>query len=333
MKHPFYSIIVPVYNRPDEVAELLESLSLQTIKPFEVVIVEDGSSSPCNQVVDQYTDRLNITYHTKTNTGRSDSRNVGMELANNDYFIFTDSDCIFPPNYFECLNHHLQENYSDCFGGPDAAHESFSDLQKAINYAMTSFFTTGGIRGGKQQMEKFKPRTFNMGFSRKVYEKVGGFKDMFGEDIDLSIRITDAGFRTSLFHDVFVYHKRRVSFRKFFKQIANFGTARINLALLHKGSMKIVHILPALFLLGGVVIVIAAIFCSLWWLILPTVYTLLLLVDSFVKTKQFKTALLSVWASYVQITAYGWGFLTSFVQKIILRQGLESSETLIQKYK
>jgi len=328
-----YSIIIPVYNRPDEIAELLASLSLQTIKPFEVVIVEDGSTQPCQQIVDNYTHCLNITYHTKPNTGRSDSRNVGMQLARNDYFIFTDSDCVFPPQYFECLNKHLQENYCDCFGGPDAAHESFSDLQKAINYAMTSFFTTGGIRGGKQQMEKFKPRTFNMGFSKHVFEKVGGFKDMFGEDIDLSIRIADAGFRISLFQDVFVYHKRRVSFRKFFKQVFNFGTARINLALLHKGSLKIVHTFPALFLLGGVAIVFLAIFHSLWWLLLPAAYSFLLFADSLCKTKSLITALLSVWASYIQIIAYGWGFLTSFVQKNILRRGLETAEVLKQKYK
>jgi len=329
----FYSIIIPVYNRPDEIEELLASLDLQTIKPFEVVIVEDGSTLPCNEVVDVYSDRLNIIYHTKPNTGRSDSRNVGMQLATKDYFIFTDSDCVFPPDYFERLNNALQENYSDCFGGPDAAHESFSDVQKAINYAMTSFFTTGGIRGGKQQMEKFKPRTFNMGFSREVFEKVGGFKDMFGEDIDLSIRITDAGFRTMLFHDVYVYHKRRVSFRKFFKQIFNFGTARINLALLHKGSLKLVHTFPALFLLGAVAVVFMAVCCSLWWLLFPAAYSLLLFADAFGKTKSLKTALLSVWASYIQITAYGWGFLTSFVKKIILRQGLETAETLKKKYK
>jgi glycosyltransferase involved in cell wall biosynthesis len=333
MKHLLYSIIVPVYNRPDEVAELLESLSLQTEKPFEVVVVEDGSTLPCNQVVDNYSDRLNIIYHVKSNTGRSDSRNVGMQLARNDYFIFTDSDCVFPPHYFECLNKQLQTNFCDCFGGPDAAHESFSDLQKAINYAMTSFFTTGGIRGGKRQMEKFKPRTFNMGFSRAVFEKVGGFKDMFGEDIDLSIRITQAGFHTSLFHDVFVYHKRRVSFKKFFKQIVNFGTARINLAILHKGSLKIIHIFPVLFLLGGVAVAIAAILHSPYWLLLPAIYTLLLFVDALFKTKRFKTAWLSVWASYIQITAYGWGFLTSFLQKVVLRQGLETDETLKRKYK
>ncbi|MCL2417341.1 MAG: glycosyltransferase [Bacteroidales bacterium] len=329
----FYSIIIPVYNRPDEIEELLESLELQTIKPFEVVIVEDGSTLPCNETVDNYNGRLNIIYHVKPNTGRSDSRNVGMQLATKDYFVFTDSDCVFPADYFERLDKELQENYSDCFGGPDAAHESFSDVQKAINYAMTSFFTTGGIRGGKQQMEKFKPRTFNMGFSRAVFEKVGGFKDMFGEDIDLSIRITDAGFRTMLFHDVYVYHKRRVSFRKFFKQIFNFGTARINLALLHKGSLKIVHTFPALFLLGAIVIVFMAIFHALWWLLFPATYSLLLFADSFGKTNSLKTASLSVWASYIQITAYGWGFLTSFVQKIIFRRGLETAEILKQKYK
>lgn len=328
-----YSIIVPVYNRPDEIEELLESLKTQTIKPFEVIIVEDGSTLPCKQIVDHYADCLNIIYHVKPNTGRSDSRNVGMQLAHNDYFIFTDSDCVFPSNYFESLDKHLLESYTDCFGGPDAAHDSFSSLQKAINYAMTSFLTTGGIRGGKQQMEKFKPRTFNMGFSRAVFQKVGGFKDMFGEDIDLSIRITNAGFNTLLFQDVFVYHKRRVSFVKFFKQIANFGTARINLALLHKGSLKIVHLFPALFLLGGVAIIIMAIFLSPWWLLLPIVFTLLIFVDSLCKTKSLKTAVLSIWASYIQISAYGWGFLTSFVKKIIFRQGLETGEILKRKYK
>ena len=329
----FFSAIIPVYNRPDEVEELLESLTLQTFKNFEIVLVEDGSTIPCKPAVDKYSESINIQYFTKPNSGRSETRNYGMARATGNYFVFFDSDCIIPPNYFEKLNENLQKNYSDCFGGPDAAHESFSKVQKAINYAMTSFFTTGGIRGGKSQMEKFKPRTFNMGFSRAVFEKVGGFNDMFGEDIDLSIRINDAGFQTTLYRDTFVYHKRRVSFKKFYKQVHNFGIARINLALLHKGSLKLVHTFPALFLLGGVAIIVLAIVITPWLLLLPAFYTFVLFIHSLIKTKNLKTAVLSIWAAYIQIIGYGWGFIKSFVKKIIFRQGLESSETLKRVYK
>jgi len=329
----FFSAIIPVYNRPDEVEELLESLALQTFKNFEIVLVEDGSTIPCKPAVDKYSESINIQYFTKPNSGRSETRNYGMARATGNYFVFFDSDCIIPPNYFEKLNENLQKNYSDCFGGPDAAHESFSKVQKAINYAMTSFFTTGGIRGGKSQMEKFKPRTFNMGFSRAVFEKVGGFNDMFGEDIDLSIRINDAGFQTTLYRDTFVYHKRRVSFKKFYKQVHNFGIARINLALLHKGSLKLVHTFPALFLLGGVAIIVLSIVITPWLLLLPAFYTFVLFIHSLIKTKNLKTAVLSIWAAYIQIIGYGWGFIKSFVKKIIFRQGLESSETLKRVYK
>jgi glycosyltransferase involved in cell wall biosynthesis len=329
-----YSVIIPVYNRPEEVAELLESLAAQEgAVPFEVILVEDGSTRPCREVAEKFAGALSITYHAKPNTGRSDSRNVGMGLAKGGYFIFFDSDCIIPPAYFIRLTENLHACYSDCFGGPDKAHSSFSGWQKAISYAMTSFLTTGGIRGGKQAMEKFKPRTFNMGFSRAVYEKTGGFADMLGEDIDLSIRIAGAGFRTSLYQDVFVYHKRRVSFAKFYKQVYNFGTARINLAVLHKGSLKPVHALPALFLLGSAGVAIAAVCWSWRVLAVPACYTLLLWSDALIKTKGIKTASLSVCAAYIQLFAYGWGFLRAFVLKMIFRRGLESNEKLIRMYK
>ncbi len=330
----FFSIIVPVYNRPDEVDELLASLVAQEgSAKFEMLIVEDGSTKPCEDIVKQYSDKLNIRYFTKPNTGRSDTRNYGMKEAKGSYFIFFDSDCIITPQYFQRLEENLIDNYSDCFGGPDAAHKSFSTTQKAINYAMTAFLTTGGIRGGKQQLEKFKPRTFNMGFSRKVYETVGGFNDMFGEDIDLALRIQKANFRIVLYRDVYVYHKRRVSIKKFFKQVYIFGTARINLALIHKGSLKAVHTLPPLFLLGGVALVVLSIVCSPWFLLPIGLYVLLLFIDSFTKTKSLKTALLAVIASCIQVVGYGWGFIRSFVEKIIFRKGLESSETLKRVYK
>ncbi|MDR0295223.1 MAG: glycosyltransferase [Prevotellaceae bacterium] len=334
-----YSIIVPVYNRSEELAELLESLvSQEGGANFEVIIVDDGSTSPCAEVVTHYASQMNIYYHYKPNTGRSDTRNVGMQLAKGDYFLLFDSDCVLPPQYFTELEKNLQKNYADCFGGPDTANESFMPVQKAISYAMTSFFTTGGIRGGKSSMEKFKPRTFNMGFSRKVYEKVGGFRDMFGEDIDLSIRIANAGFCIALYHDVFVYHKRRVSFKKFYKQVRNFGSGRISLAMLHKGSLKLVHTLPAFLLLLFIAYcLLFIVHCSLFIvycsLLLPAAYCLLLFSDALIKTSSPKVALLAVWASIIQIVGYGWGFITAFVQKIILRKGLETQEKLKKLYK
>jgi glycosyltransferase involved in cell wall biosynthesis len=329
----YYSVIIPVYNRPQEVEELLESLLRQPVKNFEVVIIEDGSTHTCQAAVKKFAGKLSITYHAKSNTGRSDSRNTGMRLAKGDYFIFFDSDCIIPPQYFANLSNALDSDYCDCFGGPDKAHESFSGTQKAINFAMTSFYTTGGIRGGKRNMETFKPRTFNMGFSREVHEKIGDFKHMMGEDIDLSIRIARAGFRISLYHDVYVYHKRRVSFTKFYKQVHNFGTARINLALLHKKSLKLVHALPALFLAGGFAVLGLSVVLSPWFLLLPAGYTLLLFVDALRKTKRISTSFLALWASYIQITAYGCGFTGAFVKKVILRKGLEKEEVLKRIYK
>ncbi len=328
-----FSIIVPIYNRPDEAFELLESLSLQTFTDFELVLVEDGSSKPCASEVEKFRSEININYIIKENSGRSDTRNVGMKNAKGDYFIFFDSDCIIPPQYFETVNKLLKEDYVDCFGGPDKEHPSFNTMQKAINYAMTSFWTTGGIRGGKVNMEKFKPRTFNMGFSRTVYEKVGGFKDMYGEDIDLSIRINNAGFKTKLYHDAFVYHKRRVDLKRFYRQVNIFGQARINLYKLYPDSLKVVHTLPAFFVLGGIIIICLAIFVSPWFLIFPAMYLLLLFSDSLVKTKNLRIAGLSIITSLIQIFGYGLGFIKSFIQKIILRRNLENSETIKRVYK
>jgi glycosyltransferase involved in cell wall biosynthesis len=327
-----FSVIVPVYNRPDEIEELLSSLSGQSNKNFEVVLVEDGSSKPSNEIVEKYNRLLSIKYITKSNTGRSDSRNIGIKNASGTYFVFVDSDCIMPDNYFETLDKELYDNYADCFGGPDNAHESFSDIQKAINYAMTSFWTTGGIRGGKINMEKFVPRTFNMGFSRKVYDVVGGFKDMFGEDIDLSMRIKEAGFSTKLYRDVFVYHKRRVSLKKFYKQVHIFGIARINLYKLYPQSLKPVHALPAVFTVGSVILLLLSLFYA--YFMLPfAFFTSLIFFDSLTHYKSVRIAYLSVVACFLQLYGYGTGFLKSFVEKIILRKGLEDIETLKRVYK
>ena len=328
-----FSIIVPIFNRPDEAGELLQSLSEQTFTDFELVLVEDGSTKPCAKVVETFSPLFPICYIDKENTGRSDSRNVGMKNATGDYFIFFDSDCIIPPHYLETVNDLLKADYVDCFGGPDKEQASFSQMQKAINYAMTSFWTTGGIRGGKKKTERFEPRTFNMGFSRKVYETVGGFMDMFGEDVELSNRIRSTGFSIKLFHEAFVYHKRRVNLKKFFRQVYIFGQARINIHKLHPGSLRLVHTLPALAVLGSLVILLPALLVSPWFLSLHAFYLLLLFFDALFKTKNIRIAVLALVASVIQITGYGTGFIYSFVKKIVFRQALEGKETIRKVYK
>lgn len=326
-----YSIIVPVYNRPDEIKELLDSLLAQTVKPFELLIIEDGSKERCDHLLDHYRSFFTIHYYYKPNTGRSDTRNYGMERATGDYQLFFDSDVILPPFYFERLQAAMNEDYCDCFGGPDAADASFSDMQKAVNHSMTCFWTTGGIRGGKAVMEKFCPRTFNMGLSKKVYDTVGGFEDMMGEDIDLSLRIRKAGFRIRLIREAFVYHKRRVNLVRFFKQVNNFGQARIWLQIKHPGSLRIVHMLPAMMLIFGVLLLLVSIMFP-WLLLLPLSYLLLIFFDSLLKNKSLKVAFFSVMTAVVQIAGYGTGFLKAFWFKMVLKQPLETKKKLTKLY-
>lgn len=316
-----FSIIVPVYNRIDEVEDLLRSLAAQTDRGFEAVIVEDGSPEPCEAVCRKYADKLDVRYYFKENEGRSPARNYGMDHARGDYFVFVDSDCILPPDYIAQLRKALEADFTPCFGGPDDAHASFSPLQKAINVSMTSLLTTGGIRGGKVSMEKFTPRTFNMGFSREVYNKVGGFREMFSEDIDMSTRIRRAGFRIELLCDVKVFHKRRLSLRKFWRQVHVFGMSRITLKLLYPGSMKAVHTLPAIFTIGCGVLVLLSIFWH-WWCILPlAVWLLAVWIDALIASKNLKVSLLTLLTSPMQLLGYGTGFIKAYVRAIIMRRG------------
>ena len=312
-----YSFIIPVYNRPDEVDELLDSLTRQTIRDFEVVVVEDGSSIPCKDVVDNYADRLSIHYYNKENSGPGQTRNYGVERANGEYMLILDSDCILPENYLKEVEAELQRKQADAFGGPDRAHESFTDVQKAINYAMTSFFTTGGIRGGKKKLDKFYPRSFNMGVRKDVYLALGGFSKMrFGEDIDFSIRIFKGGYQCRLFPEAWVWHKRRTDLKKFFKQVHNSGIARINLYKKYPESLKLVHMLPALFTLGVVFLLLA----SLLWggsLSLLVLFALIVFVDSTLQNKSLKIGLLSIAASFIQLTGYGTGFLRAWWKRCV----------------
>lgn len=323
------SIIIPVYNRPEEVGALLYSLAHQIDAAFEVVIVEDGSDVDCKEVAASYRQQLDLVYYSKENSGPGLSRNYGAEKAKGNYFIFFDSDCEIPSHYIGTVRKTLTEHYTDAFGGPDRADASFTPIQKAINYSMTSFFTTGGIRGQKTSMEKFHPRSFNMGISKEAFEKTGGFSPMrFGEDIDLSIRLFEAGLSVQLIEAAYVYHKRRTDFRKFFKQVYNSGIARINLYKLHPSSLKVVHFLPSAFLIGTVVLFFLA-FYNLLFLSPVLILAILLFGDALVKNKKLTIACLSVVASFIQLSGYGAGFMAGVWNRLILgKKGFQAfSET------
>ena len=324
-----YSVIVPVFNRPDEVDELLESLTHQTFRDFEVVIVEDGSKIPCRDVCTRYEQQLNIRYFDKPNSGPGQSRNYGAERASSDYLLILDSDVVLPEGYLQAIEDELNSSEAEAFGGPDAAHPSFTDTQKAISYSMTSFFTTGGIRGGKKKLDKFYPRSFNMGIRRDVYQQLGGFSKMrFGEDIDFSIRIFKAGCRCRLFPKAWVWHKRRTDFRKFWRQVYNSGIARINLFKKSPESLKVVHLLPAIFTLGVAFLIVLFIIGLLTWTsigktlcllaIIPLVlYSLIIGIDSALQNKSLKVGLLSVPAAFVQLGGYGCGFLSAWWKRCV----------------
>lgn len=316
-----YSVIVPVYNRPNECEELLESLTHQTQRDFEVIIVEDGSSVPCREVVERYADKLAVHYYDKPNSGPGQTRNYGVERANGEYVIILDSDVVLPEGYFAAIDAELAANPCDAFGGPDRAHESFSTTQKAINYAMTSFFTTGGIRGGKAKLDKFYPRSFNMGVRREIYQALEGFSAMrFGEDIDFSTRIFKSGYRCRLFPEAWVYHKRRTDLKKFFKQVHNSGIARIHLSHRHPGTHKLVHLLPAVFTLGVAFLLVLALLslcfgCEIGTLVSLSpllLFALLIGVDATRQSCSLAVGVTAIAAAFVQLTGYGTGYLSAW---------------------
>ena len=321
-----YSVIVPVYNRPDEVDELLESLTQQSFRDFEVVIVEDGSKIPCEEVVEKYRSVLDIHYFSKPNSGPGQTRNYAAERSNGEYLLILDSDCILPAGYLQAVEDELKASPAEAFGGPDRAHDSFTPVQKAINYAMTSFFTTGGIRGAKKKMDKFYPRSFNMGVRADVYQQLGGFSKMrFGEDIDFSIRIFKAGCRCRLFPEAWVWHKRRTDFRKFFKQVHNSGIARINLFKKYPESLKLVHLLPAVFTAGVAVLLLSMILSFLPGasILLPlgasplVLFACIIFLDSSIQNKSIKIGTLSILAAFIQLTGYGSGFLRAWWKRCV----------------
>ncbi|MDN3546798.1 glycosyltransferase [Mucilaginibacter aquaedulcis] len=320
----FFSIIIPLYNRPQEIKELLETLVLQTYKQFEVLVIEDGSVNDAEAIVNSFSTDLNVRYFKKPNEGQGFTRNFGFERAKGDYFIIFDSDCLIPANYLEIVNNSLATNYLDAYGGPDGAHSSFTPTQKAISYSMTSPFTTGGIRGNKKAIGQFHPRSFNMGVSRKVWEKAGGFIiTRLGEDIEYSIRIHSLGFKIGLIPNAIVFHKRRTNFSQFYKQLHFFGRARINIYKFFPAQLKLVHFFPAVFTIG---VILTLIFNLLSWQIailanfILAIFTLLIFFHAWLVNKSVKIAFLSVVAAFTQLIAYGLGFMQDFWKRVIFNR-------------
>ena len=317
MAKRLYSIIIPVYNRPDEVDELLESLTQQTYKNFEVIVVEDGSDEKCDKVVEKYVHELNISYCYKENAGQGFARNYGYKRAKGEYFIVFDSDCIIPGTYLDTVESSLNNTYLDAYGGPDRAHDSFTPIQKAINFSMTSSLTTGGIRNKKRALGGFSPKSFNMGISKKAFEDSGGFGNIHpGEDPDLSMRLWEKGYETKLISEAFVYHKRRISFNKFFIQVKKFGMVRPILNSWHPGSSRIFYWFPSLFCIGLIISLIMLFIESgryLWPIILYVAYFAFIFLDALIKNKNLVVAFLAIIAVMIQFLGYGYGFLKSVI--------------------
>jgi glycosyltransferase involved in cell wall biosynthesis len=321
-----YSFIIPVYNRPDEIQELLQSFNqLEGNIPYEIVIVEDGSTKTSKAIVEAFNSKLNISYFFKENSGPGDSRNYGMQHAKGNYFIILDSDCILPSQYLTEVEKHLKNDFVDCFGGPDAAHDSFTNLQKAINFSMTSFITTGGIRGNKNSVNKFQPRSFNMGLSKKAFEATKGFGRIHpGEDPDLSIRLGDLGFRTKLILEAFVYHKRRISWNTFYKQVHKFGLVRPILNLWHPSTKKLTYWFPSSFILGFIIAIVFLVFNVTWLFFGYMLYFVIAFLLALVNTKSLVVAILAIPAILVQFFGYGYGFLKSTLAVSVLNKDPEN---------
>ncbi|QJW89856.1 glycosyltransferase [Spirosoma taeanense] len=330
-----FSVIIPVFNRPDELRELLLSLTQQTYSNFEVLVIEDGSILTAEQVVQDFNGQLTIRYYVKPNSGQGFTRNFGFERATGDYFVIFDSDALVPPHYFAVVNQRLETDWLDAYGGPDAAHPKFTPVQKAISYSMTSPFTTGGIRGSRKNLGgTYHPRSFNMGLSRKVWETIGGYKlSRMGEDIEFAIRIIENGFKTGLIPDAFIYHKRRTNFRQFFRQLRFFGRARINISRYYPRELKLVHLFPALFTLFVFsvpvwVLVNGTLFGLALGVLL--VFSVLIFLDASRKENSLYVGLLSVAAAFVQLIGYGTGFLSEGWKRLREPKGFRETGATIE---
>jgi len=331
----FYSIVVPTFRRPEEVNELLWSMEKQTYRNFEIILADGSPDDSIKVVIENFRGTIQIKHLHKKGLGISESRNWGVEKATGDMIVFFDSDCIIPPEYLQVVDNYLLANPLDAYGGPDKADESFDTRQKAISYAMTSFFTTGGIRGKKSHVGNYQPRTFNMGIRRDVFNKLGGFSRLqVSEDIDLSIRLTKGGYKSGLIGNAFVYHKRRSTFYKFFMQVFSFGKGRIDLQIKHGDALKPVHMLPSLFVIylaAGLILSIFSKTFAAFWVVSVLLYIILILTDSAIQNNSLVTGLISVFASFIMLTGYGIGMIKATIVRMILGSNRESEKPEITR--
>jgi glycosyltransferase involved in cell wall biosynthesis len=330
-----FSVVVPTYGRPDEVTELLSSLENQELKDFEVILGDGSPDDSLKTVADKYKDRLKLKHLHKKKLGISESRNWGVENAIGEIVVFFDSDCVIPPFYFKVVKEYLSANPLDAYGGPDRADQSFNSRQKAISYAMTSFFTTGGIRGKKKHVGNYQPRGFNMGIRRSVFNAIGGYSGLkVSEDIDLSMRLKKAGYRSGLIEGAYVYHKRRSTFYKFFRQVLSFGSGRIDLQLRHGDALKPVHMLPSafvIFLVSGLIISLFSIYIFKIWAALLLIYASAVFIDSAVQNRSLKVGILSVYSTFIMLNGYGTGMIRALFSRYLLRSGKESEKPEITR--
>ncbi|MBN2275475.1 MAG: glycosyltransferase [Bacteroidales bacterium] len=330
-----FSIIIPTFNRPDEVTELLESLQHQNFRDFEVIIADGSPATAVKEAIEPFLEQLNLIYLYEKGLGISESRNWGVQRASGDYVIFMDSDCIAPPSYLNNIDSFLKKNTAEVFGGPDATHKSFTTIQKAISYAMTSPFTTGGIRGRKKHLGKYQPRSFNMGVLREAFNRVGGFSGLkVSEDIDLSIRLDQAGYRTVFIPEAYVYHKRRSTFYKFYKQTNSFGRGRVDLYMRHGNAIKLVHLLPSLFVLyniAGILSLLVSMPVFYTYVITILAFSLILFIHSSIKNQSIPVGLMSIAASFVMLAGYGTGMICNFISRVVLKSSRESEKPEITK--
>lgn len=331
----YFSIVVPTFGRPDEVTELLESLVNQQYKEFEVILADGSSDNTVKQIADKYITRLILKHLHRPGLGISESRNLGVKNARGEIIVFFDSDCIIPPQYLEIVKTSLLAFPLDAYGGPDKADHSFNNTQKAISYAMTSLFTTGGIRGKKKHVGQYQPRSFNMGIRKDVFNALGGYSGLkVSEDIDLSIRLVKSGYRSGLLDDAYVFHKRRSTFYKFFRQVLSFGSGRIDLQLRHGDALKLVHLLPSLFttyFFGGIIFSLFS-KCFFWfWLSSLLTYSVAVLIDSSVQNRSLKVGFMSVYAAFVMLIGYGLGMIKAVFLRILFKSKKESEKPEITK--
>ncbi len=325
----FISVITPSYNRASELEHLMRSISAQSIDHnlFELIISDDGSTDDTEALINSWQEKasFSIKYISQENKGPGAARNHGLEKSIGELILFIDSDCEAHPKWIETIVDEYHKSEFDACGGPDGGKKDFTLLQKAIDYSMTSFFTTGGMRGHSEKMiSKFYPRTHNMGVKRDKYEAVGGFGNLrHGQDIEFSHRIRTSGGKIRFIKNALVYHRRRTSLRQFIKQVFNWGVARINLGKIDTAMLEPVHFLPSLSILLSLFIIL--IIYQLDWgiseifLLFFSPLSIICLLGALNK-KDLRVFPILLLVIPIQIFGYGLGFLQAYIRRFIFNE-------------